>query len=156
MQPPALPFKRSQIAFLVQKDAQYSETKKNNFLIFADFSFFEKWSILYSKFLENWEKCSGPESWDLSGGWGDEGPHKPGGFRNCVQATQFLFFHIFFCSDFDNIFFHNFLSKVSMLWHWNSSKLVLGYYFMVNVSESGLQKILVPTQSYFVSSIFLY
>ena len=48
-----LPFEIGQIGFLVQKDAQYSETYKKTILGFLPFLFFGMWLILCSKFLEN-------------------------------------------------------------------------------------------------------
>ena len=47
---PPLPLKSSQIGFLVQKDAQCSETYGKSILRFL---FVEKFPILYSKHLEN-------------------------------------------------------------------------------------------------------
>ena len=52
--PPPLLLKSGQIGFLVQKNAQCSETNEKTIL---RFSVYEIWLILYSKFLENWPKC---------------------------------------------------------------------------------------------------
>ena len=80
----------------VTRNAQYSETyeKKNNF----QFLFFEKWSIMYSNFLENLDLidfCE-PVSETLiksAQGRGD------GGVRGRGEVE------LSFCFDFDEIFF---------------------------------------------------
>ena len=53
---PRLHFISGQIGFLVQKDAQCSETYEKTIFLFCPFLFCEKWSILYPKFLENKRK----------------------------------------------------------------------------------------------------
>ena len=41
--------------FLMQKDAKFAETyEKNKFPIFV-FLVFDKWSIVYPNFIENWD-----------------------------------------------------------------------------------------------------
>ena len=48
--------KSGQIGFLVQKDAQCSQTYKKTIFQFLHFLFFDKWLIRYSKLLENLPK----------------------------------------------------------------------------------------------------
>ena len=51
-----LPLKSGQIGILVQIDAQCSKVYEKTICRFLQFKFFEKLSILYTKFLENWPK----------------------------------------------------------------------------------------------------